>query len=819
MSARFLAVVAAVAVLALAVLILTFGAEEGLYQVYVPSGYLREVDRLIDHDKLEYDCESERIEPRGLDAGETFFLENSYLERDLGRWNGGDRRPFVVEHRDLAGGRCEGEVLGVNETFHNQRLPAYTASAWRGRLFFRQGQPTVALSSPDRRLEVSRAAWERLPLPASIYTDVWVGRRRDGRERGDERAEKMALKWREAGRMFASLEHVGDSAAVEVYQERPGMLLNGCAVRTGARLRLDGGDWLWLQEEGRINEQYRVESGAEAGLLSFVTTVNGELRRRTFANRLPIADEIAAAVDAAVASAARAKHQGGRDDFDVHLTLDAFFQDFVTRRLGAFCRRTYGRRPLRAAVTLLEPASGRVLALASYPSAGDLEDLRLKAEVHKFVLEQNHNFLVHGIGSATKPFLAAAALATHPRLAQLTTPCHPGGDPPPRLMGYDFGRYSLPPDCGAGGAPIDFRTFLEVSSNRYMLALGILGLAEWQAGQPVADRGAAPLAAPDGYRLAGVAAGSRPVLTVVKDESQVGATELAGVQDTPFYQRFRDLFGHPVHYAAGPPDRALAMRYWGPVTDATGGLGREVALAFSPVTPERVNLRANLIQQARQDLYTNLLGLGSNRWSNLELAESLGRLVTGRKIAAHVVERVAVPAPAGEEGKGKRDEVLWELEQEIKKARPAPLPLEEASRRLVLDGMTAVVAGQRGTARALAPVLAAINARAPQGVSYSALGKTGTPSTELAVLRRGPTEPAPGAVRTDRVSGIRFVDHGAFVLAVTRRQGATSESLVLTFYVEGQGGAGQAVAVAADLLRPLVEAYWPKDWMAGAGAR
>jgi hypothetical protein len=809
-SPRRVALLAAVLLLPL-LLIITFGAEQGLYQVYVPSGYVKEVDRLIDEDNLVYDCATQRIEPRGLSDAGVFFLENSYLRRDLGRWNAGDRRPFVVEHRDLGRGRCEGEVLRANATFHSQRLPDYTASTWRGRLFFRLGQPTVSLASPDRRIEVGRASWERLPLPAAAYTDVWVGPRRDSRQRGDERAEKMALKWREAGRMFASLEHVGDQPAVEVYEERPAMLLNGCAVRTGARLRLDGGDWLWLQEEGRINEQYRVESGAEASLLSFISVVNGELRRRTFGNRLPMADEVTAAIDAAV----RAEREGGRDDFDVHLTLDAFFQDFVTRRLAAFCRRTYGRRPLRAAVTLLEPSTGRVLALGSYPSAGDLEDLRLKSDVHKVVLGQNHNFLVHAIGSATKPFLATAALATQPRLAQLTIPCHGGGDPPPRLMGYDFGRYSLPPDCGPGGAPIDFRRFLEVSSNRYMLALGILGLAEWQGGQPLPDRAAPPLVAPDGYRLGGVAAVHRPVLTVVKDESRAGATELAGVQDTLFYQRFRDLFGHAAHYAAGPPERTLAMRYWAPVTEATAGVEGDVALAFSPVTPERVNLRANLIQQARQDLYTNLLGLGNNRWSNLQLAESLARLVTGRKIDAHLIEHVAVPAPAGER---RRDEVLWDLEKEIEKARPAPLPLADESRRLVLDGMTQVVTGQRGTARALAPVLAALNARAPQGVRYSALGKTGTPSTELAVVRRGPTEPAPATIRRDRVTGLGWVDHGILVLALTRHEGATSESLVLTIYVEAQGSAGQAVAVAADLLRPLAEAYWPKDWMALVGA-
>lgn len=798
-------------------LILTSGGDEGLYQVYQPSGYVREVDRLIAAGKLVYDCRDERIEALGLSDDELFFLDNSYLDGDLRRWNAGDRRPFVIDRRELPGGSCEGAVRRANETFHNQRLPAYTASTWRGRLFLRQGQPTIGLISAARRLEVTRPAWERLPLRAASFSDVWVGSDPRGRERGDERTEKMALKWREAGRMFASLEHVGDQAAVEVYQERPAMLLNGCPVRTGARLRLAGGDWVWLEEPGRLNEQYRVEGGEEAGLVSFVTTVNGELRRRTFSSRLEMANELAAAIDAAVDARTRARSTEGRDDFDVHLTLDAFFQDFLTRRLSSFCRARYGRRPLRAAVTLLDPASGRVLALASYPAAADLEDLHLKNPAHKPVLAQNHNFLAHGIGSATKPFLAAAALATRPRLAQLTTPCHSGGEPPPSLLGYDFGRYSLAPDCGQGGPVVGFRRFLEVSSNRYMLTLGILALAEWRQGQPVPDRAAPPLAPPDGYALSGAATTHRPLVTEVKSEDHPGATELAGIQDAPFYQRFRNLFGHPIHYEAGPPEHALAMRTWQPVTTAAGGLDRQAALAFSPVTPERVNLRANLIQQARQDLYTSLLGLGNNRWSNLQLAESLARLVTGKKVDAHLVERVSVPAPAGAGGRGKgKDEVLWDLAAERKKAPQPPLPLPEEGRRLVLDGMKQVVAGAEGTAKALAGVLAELNGRAPAGVVYSALGKTGTPSTELAVARRGPTQQA--GFRRDRVNRIEWVDHGVLVLALTRTAGGESEALVLTFYVEGQGGAEEAVALAGALLRPLAEAYWPEDWMVGAGA-
>ncbi|HKH44244.1 MAG TPA: hypothetical protein VKM72_06240 [Thermoanaerobaculia bacterium] len=801
MSPRRLAVVFGVLLLPL-VLILSFAAEKGLYQVYVPSGYIKEVDRLIGAGKLVYECRSEQITPRGLTDAEAFFHDHSYLDNDLSQWNAGDRRPFEVERQDLGGGRCDGRLLRINESFHKQRLPAYTASTWRGRLYLRQGEPTLSLSSPDRRLEVTRAPWERLPLPASSFSDTWI---KPGQ--GDERAEKMALKWREAGRMFASLEHIGDEVAVEVYQERPGILLNGCPVRTGARLRLDSGDWVWLQEEGSTNEQYHVDSGDEAGLVSFVTTVNGELRRRTLGNRLEMADELTRAVDAAVVAGAGK----GRDDFDVHLTLDAFFQDFLTRRLSSFCRQRYGRRPLRAAVTLLDPESGRVLALASYPTAGDLEDLRLKSDVHKVILGENHNFLMHPVGSSTKPFLAAAALATQPRLAQLVTPCHPGGNPPPLLLGYDFGKYSLPEDCHGGNAPIDFRRFLEVSSNRYMLELGVLALAEWGNGMPVPDRGR-PLVPPDGYSLGGSPASYRPFLTVVKAENHPGATEMAGVQDTRFYRNFRDLFGHSVHYESSSADRTLAMQYWSPITDAAGGAGRDVALAFSPVTPEKVNLRTNLIQQARQDLYTSLLGLGNNRWSNVQLAGSMARLLTGRKVDTHLIERVVVPPPPVEKGSEKKPEkVLWDLEKELSREPPA-LPLPAESRQLILEGMSRVVEGSSGTARALMRPLDALNRRAPEGVTYSALGKTGTPSTEFQVVRRSPAEPAPGAIHLDS-RGNRYVNHGVLVLALTRTAGGKSESLVLTFYIEAQGISTEAVTLAGDLLQPLAEAYWPQDWM------
>lgn len=826
----------AAAVLALAfVAILAFGAGEGGQDVYLPVGYVDEVERLVRAGKLRYDCARETLEVVDLSPAEETFYRHSYLVDDVAAWNRGDRRPFLWERQERRGGACQGRITGVNASYHNQRLPGYVAEAWRGSLYLRPSLRGTTLTSGGRTLEVAPVPWRHLPgMDAAAYEDAWLGR-----GDGSVRSPRLALKLLEEGRPFATLKYVGDQAVLDVEGERPAIALDGCPVPLGWRVRLGGGETLSLHEPRLVDERFTVTAGERAGLVSFLTRVDGEPRRRSYPERLPMGPQVARAVDAVVDAARGEAPEAVRDDFDLHLTLDPFLGERLEERMARVLAERHGRRPLRAGVTVMEAETGALLALASYPRPGDLEALGVDEDdaTRRELLGRNHNFLQHGAGSAAKPFLAAAILAAEPRLAGLQVPCFPGGASPEGLLGYPLGEdYRLAADCAAGW--VDLERFLTVSSNRYMLYLGLLSMARWSPEGPVAAPGAPPLPPGAEYRLDGRTFSARPRLRVARevrgDEAAVAGregsyTELQEVDEQAGFARtFRDLFDQRVRYRRERTAEGLDLRLWEPVLRASYGLspaaaedGAEAAptprpdavASFAPVAPERVNLRLNLVQQLRQDLYTLLLGNGSNRWSNVQLAEALSRLVTGEAVTARLVERVAVPAErAGRHEADEADEVLWEPE-----ARPAPGSLDPlldpALRRRILDGMRGVVESPEGTAAVLGGLVERISEAAPPGVTYTALAKTGTPTLPLGVARRTASDIRPEAIKVYREGAGPQVESGVLVLALRREAGGEAETLAITVFLESQGGSDQAVFLAAALLEPLVRARWPEDWL------
>lgn len=813
--------------------VLLFTAAEDSYGVYTPVGYVDTVERMIDQGLLSYDCTSDRILVADeLTPEDAFFFRNSYLAQDVAAWNGGDERPFFVERDQLASGRCTGRLQRANASHHRQRLPSWAGSGWRGRLFMHQEASGATLQSAVRTIEVVRPPLDLLPMDVSRAEDLAVVAGRGT----DARSPRLALETAEASRSFAALETIGDAATIDLFSGRPEVILNGCPVRQGERLRLDSGDALRLvSRSGGLDERFLVDSGERAGLLSFVSTVNGEERRQTVARRLPLAGQLVAAIDTAVVSGSQRtrgadRSAGGEGDtaalpseeFDVHLTVDAFSNDLLTRRLEEFARERYGRRPLRAAVTFLDAESGRVQALASYPTPSSLDRLQLRREGDREALGLNHNFLMHPVGSTAKPFLAAAALATRPELASLELRCFAGGTAPPELLGYPLGRYNLPGDCAASldDGTVDLTDFLTVSSNRYMLYLGLLAMADWEGPVPRPDRGAPEarrtLTELDRYRISGTVQTERPRLPIVKAET-VDATELGDVADQQLFRELRALFDLSYQYRAGGSAERLERELWQPVLDQVPGIedDSDALLSFWPVTPEEVNLGANLVQDFRRDLYTLLLGLGDNRWSNLQMARAMGRLMTGDwDLQTHLVEEVSVPSRT-EDGE---PTVLYRMPEPgvdgIPASRPArPGSLSEVDRVRLLRGMAGAVENEDvGTARRLEDPLSEINDLAPPGVAYRLFAKTGTPTTEPAILERSGTTPAPAAL-VNYPGGVQ-VQSGMLVLGIERRgPGVSPDRRVLVIYIEGQGGSLEAVSLAVEILKPLIEGTWPQDWL------
>ena len=350
-----------------------------------------------------------------------------------------------------------------------------------------------------------------------------------------------------------------------------------------------------------------------------------------------------------------------------------------------------------------------------------------------------------------------------------------------------------------------------------MLFLGLLAMADWQGGVPVADRAAVPLSALDRYQLAAGEQTLRPRLSIVK-AVHAQDTEVGDIADQPLLRNLRQLFGVSYQYESGLEAERLEREYWQPVLAQVPGIDQRAGRlwAFDGITPTEVNLGANITQSFRQDLYTMLLGQGNNQWSNLQLAQAMGRLLLGApESRAHLVERVTRPSDADADA---APTVLWQLPTTAAPNADADTavgerwPLREEDRRLVLQGMAAVVERPAGTAYALSAPLAELNGRAPHGVSYRLFAKTGTPTSSPALLRRRGTLPDDAAI-VEHAAG-RQAQSAMLVLGVERSAPAsTPEHLVLVFYIEGQGSGRQAVDLAAEVLQPVIEGRWPQDWL------
>lgn len=294
---------------------------------------------------------------------------------------------------------------------------------------------------------------------------------------------------------------------------------------------------------------------------------------------------------------------------------------------------------------------GEVLALGGYPRMtagnewrGDVKDGWLPSsdwieqEAPRslrsfFAGDRNFDRMV--VGSASKPMWAEAVLSVHDYLDKELAV-----NGPKQLESQVFG-------IDIEGAPwevgeskwTNFTQFLTHSDNRYQVRLGFLGLAVGN-GAHIQDDGISP-SMNESMNGGKTVWGKYPKFQGTIAFSRNKPRDMTGLADTPLARNFERMFAIVV----GPKRYGDRYSFWTKNEmddrdsgDASAGQkGRASATRlFAPISPERVDLNLDEIKDPRSYV-TLLLGGGSNRWANVDLAAAFGTCLTGRPLVAHMV--------------------------------------------------------------------------------------------------------------------------------------------------------------------------------------
>jgi len=185
----------------------------------------------------------------------------------------------------------------------------------------------------------------------------------------------------------------------------------------------------------------------------------------------------------------------------------------------------------------------------------------------------------------------------------------------------------------------NFTQFLTHSDNRYQVRLGFLGLAVGN-GAHIKEDGTSP-SVNESMNGGKTVWGRYPKFQGTIAFSRNKPHDMTGLADSPLARNFERMFAIVV----GPKKYGDRYSFWTKNEmddrdsgDASAGQkGRASATRlFVPISPERVDLNLDEIKDPRSYV-TLLLGGGSNRWANVDLAAAFGACLTGRPLVAHLV--------------------------------------------------------------------------------------------------------------------------------------------------------------------------------------
>jgi hypothetical protein len=368
----------------------------------------------------------------------------------------------------------------------------------------------------------------------------------------------------------------------------------------------------------------------------------------------------------------------------IWLALDANLQDASNRLLsdvihaklrnypiGWSAETTRGlafREPPRAGMTVLDLASGEVLAMATYPQrqhadehldrlrsflARDTEpssDRRLKllaqralerAEARRGIWLENHNLDKHQIGSAIKPLFATAlSLAWPNRQVSVNAPDEVQIDPltleiecrgdqlegaplPGPLLGLPIAHFT-----DRGHDHVGFRRYLSHSCNTFQFALGELALAMMEGYDGTCDALGDQLAQsgmPDEFTPQSVAR-----MAPLTRLAWLGGAKPRAINLGPVSQHGRQWW-NPL---MGELDAYLNQT----------GCAPDYSSSLASVSPEKPNFEVMGLASCYPHYSSFLKGASTNRWSNVDLSVAFARMISGRRIEGSLL-RSDPPSP------------------------------------------------------------------------------------------------------------------------------------------------------------------------------
>lgn len=741
------------------------------------TGYVETARHLIDARYLRLECDPMRITTHfAPGSAEERWFSLSYLREDVRRFNSDPDRipgPFIVEPDEC-------RLLGVDRYYHRIDLPYNRLVHWRGDILLSGGQHSAVLESRS------------IPQTIQIRPPQDVGDAARSREGSPDEpgvysptAFFRLQPWR-AGPVVSELYFVGQDLVLADRRDEGAPVdvrVGGYELLPGRVVRLETGDWVQLglpAEPLRPRSPARVYTylarvGSESRLASFVRVQNDQVDRFFPAEHLrPFLEPFAQAMGSTVQNSAVLRARAAEVVDSVVLTLDQELGDALHRSVGEWCARHAGTvRPRAVSLLVMDAFDGAVRGMPSCPTAEQASAFAGELQSEQERLLRNHNLVRHEIGSAGKPFWAAALASAHPNLLDLEVPGHPEGEVK-RALGCPLPAGYQDHAHGDASGQVGMETFLANSCNLYLVELATAALALRETARsgrscaqalPAGDFATCFPAAPPGGPAAMLQVCDQVVRTVLLPEShftgadcnqlkQVGTDfpaipNLERITNAEWYFRGApdSLSGRPGRRWTAPVrpredegETVLEQGYrygryridaWRRVTDAFAAVDRatpvvESRLRFAAVSPEQTNLQLNSVDQLRSEWINILLGGASSRWSNFQLAEALARLMSGREVRAEFVDSVRmgwIGSAAAHVNERRAFDLL------------PPGALHPGARRRVLHGMELVV--ERGTANPLQRQVQALrdSLAALPGTPYDlyVFAKTGTPNVAVHV--------------------------------------------------------------------------------------